>query len=85
MLNDKGTGMMWLRGVSTVGKVYPAEAMLWVVLVKDEFWNFGAYSAVLNLTCANENFQLNSHGLDCFQKYGERLCDEEIYIPVVDW
>lgn len=63
MLHDKGTGMMWLRGVSTVGKVYPAEAMLRVVLVKDEFWNFGAYSAVLNLTCANENFQLNNDGL----------------------
>lgn len=59
MLNDKGTGMMWLWSVSTVRKVYLAEAMLWEVLVKDELWNFGAFSAVLNPTCANENFQLN--------------------------
>jgi len=80
MLNDKGTGMMWLRGVSTVRKVYLAEAMLWGVLVKDELWNFGAYSAVLN-----ENFQLNSDAMVCLQKDGERLCDEEIYIPDVDW
>ena len=81
ILNDKGTGMMWLWGVSTVRKVYLAGAMLWGVLVKDELWNFGAYSVVLNPTCAIENLQLIS-GLDCLQKDGERLRDEEIYIPV---
>ena len=68
MLNDKGTGMMWLWGVSTVRKVYLAEVMLWGVLEKDELWNFGAYSAVLNPTCANENFQLNSGWSGLFPK-----------------
>lgn len=63
MLNHKGTGMMWLRGVSTVREVYLAEAMSLGVLVKDELWNFGAYSAVSSLTCTNENFQLNNDGL----------------------
>ena len=85
MLNNKGTGMMRLGGVRTVRKVYLTEGMLWGVLVKDELWNFGAYSAGLNPTCANENFQSNSDGLDCPQKDGERLCDEAIYIPDVDW
>ena len=56
MLNNKGTGMMRLWGVSTVRKVYLTEGMLWGVLVKDELWNFGAYSAVLNPTCPNESF-----------------------------
>ena len=81
MLNDKGTGMMWLRGVSTVRKVYLAEAMLWDVLVKDELWNFGAYSVVLNPAYTNENIQLNSaRSRLCFQKdVGE------VYIPDVDW
>ena len=60
MLNNKFTGMMRLWSVSTVRKVYLTEGMLWGVLIKDELWNFGAYSAALNPTCANENFQLNS-------------------------
>jgi len=81
MLNDKGAAMIWLSSVSIVRKVFLAQAMLWGAVVKDELWNFGAYSVVLNPAYAGENIQLNSaRSRLCFQKdVGE------VYIPDVDW